>query len=165
MAGQNDTVTTYKRIFVGCAPRAVLVPLQRLAYGMHAAKKRPSNRSGYSSLQRVFVFLRTLTSDDVHAPDPVYDLAATDASFEDSVRSHHESSAEVSIPDRIEDSVRARPRTQTVLRADDVIMVWKTNPTPKRGRWVGPGVCNGTHRGSVWVNMRGSFVEVQPASV
>ena len=35
--------------------------------------------------------------------------------------------AEVSIRDRIEDSVRARPRTQTVLRADDVIMVWKTN--------------------------------------
>ena len=49
------------------------------------------------------------------------------------------------------------PRTQTVLRADDVIMVWKTNPPSKRGRWVGPGVCIGTHRGSVWVNMRGSL--------
>ena len=98
-----------------------------------------------------------LTSDDVYAPDPAYGHAATGASFEGSVRSHHESSAEVSIRDRIEDSVRARPRTQTVLRADDVIMVWKTNPTPKRGRWVGPGVCNGTHRGSVWVNMRGSL--------
>ena len=65
--------------------------------------------------------------------------------------------AEVSICDRIEDSVRARPRTQTVLRADDVIMVWKTNPPSKRGRWVGPGVCIGTHRRSVWVNMLGSF--------
>ena len=65
--------------------------------------------------------------------------------------------AEVSIRDRIKDSVRARPRTQTVLRADDVIMVWKTNPPSKRGRWVGPGVCIGTHRGSVWVNMRGSL--------
>ena len=65
--------------------------------------------------------------------------------------------AEVSIRDRIEDSVRARPRTQTVLRADDVIMVWKTNPPSKRGLWVGPGVCIGTHRGSVWVNMRGSL--------
>ena len=41
--------------------------------------------------------------------------------------------AEVSIRDRVEDSVRARPRTQTVLRADDVIMVWKTNPPSKRG--------------------------------
>ena len=65
--------------------------------------------------------------------------------------------AEVSIRDRIKDSVRARPRTQTILRADDVIMVWKTNPPSKRGRWVGPGVCIGTHRGSVWVNMRGSL--------
>ena len=65
--------------------------------------------------------------------------------------------AEVSIRDRIEDSVRARPRTQTVLRADNVIMVWKTNPPSKRGRWVGPGVCIGTHRRSVWVNMRGSL--------
>ena len=36
-------------------------------------------------------------------------------------------------------------------------MVWKTNPPSKRGRWVGPGVCIGTHRGSVWVNMRGSL--------
>ena len=100
-----------------------------------------------------------LTSDDVNAPDPVYDLAATDASFESrqireaAMKAH----AEVSIRDRIEDSVRARPRTQTVLRADDVIMVWKTNPPSKRGRWVGPGVCIGTHRGSVWVNMRGSL--------
>ena len=47
--------------------------------------------------------------------------------------------------------------TSTVFRADDVIMVWKTNPPSKRGRWVGPGVCIGTHRGSVWVNMRGSL--------
>ena len=91
---------------------------------------------------------------------PIYDLAATDTSFEESrlireaaKRAH----AEVSIPDRIEGAVRARPRTQTVLRADDVIMVWKTNPPSKRGRWVGPGVCIGTHRGSVWVNMRGSL--------
>ena len=64
---------------------------------------------------------------------------------------------EVCIRDRIEDSVRARPRTRTVLKADDVILVWKTNPPSKRGRWVGPGVCIGTHRGSVWVNMCGSL--------
>ena len=72
--------------------------------------------------------------------------------------------AEVSVRDCIEDSVRARTWTQTILilRADDVIMVWKTNPPSKRGWWVGPGVCIGTHRGSVWVNMR---VEVQPVSV
>ena len=80
-------------------------------------------------------------------PPRVYDLAATDASFEESRQ----------IREAAKDSVRARPRTQTVLRADDVIMVWKTNPPSKRGRWVGPGVCIGTHRGSVWVNMRGSL--------
>ena len=28
-------------------------------------------------------------------------------------------------------------------------MAWKTNPPSKRGRWVGPGVCIGTHRGGV----------------
>ena len=101
-----------------------------------------------------------LASDDVYAPDPIYDLAATDTSFEES-RQIREAAmkdhAEVSIRDRIEGAVRARPRTLTVLRADDVTTVWKTNPPSKRGRWVGPGVCIGTHRGSVWVNMRGSL--------
>ena len=93
-----------------------------------------------------------MTSDDIYGPDPVYDLATTDASFEESRQIREaamKAHAEVSIRDRIEDSVRARLRTQTVLRADDVI-------PSKRGRWVGPGVCIGTHRGSVWVNMRGS---------
>ena len=130
----------------------------------NAAKNRLANRSGYSPLQRVFRIGHRLpadlTSDDMYGPDPIYDLAATDASFEES-RQIREAAmkvhAEVSIRDRIEDSVRARPRTQTVLRADDVIMVWKTNPPSKRGRWVGPGVCIGTHRGSVWVKMRGSL--------
>ena len=101
-----------------------------------------------------------LTSDDIYGPDPIYDLAASDASFEESRQIREaamKAHAEVSIRDRIKDSVRARPRTQTILRADDVIMVWKTNPPSKRGRWVGPGVCIGTHRGSVWVNMRGSL--------
>ena len=84
-----------------------------------------------------------LTSDDIFGPGPVYDLAATDASFEESRQIREaamKAHAEVSIRNRIEDSVRARPRTQTVLRDDDVIMVWKTNPPSKRGRWVGPGV-------------------------
>ena len=70
-----------------------------------------------------------LTNDDVYASDPVYNLAATDASSDKSrqireaaMRAH----AEVSISDRIEDMFCGRPRTQTVLRADDVIMVWKT---------------------------------------
>ena len=36
-------------------------------------------------------------------------------------------------------------------------MVWKTNPPWKRGRWVGPGVCMGTHRGSVWWTCAGLF--------
>ena len=134
--------------------------LQHLAMQCNAAKNRLSNRSGYSPLQRVFGIGHRLpadmTSDDVNAPDPVNDLAATGASFEES-RQIRESAmkahAEVSIRDRIEDSVRARPRTQTVLRVDDVIMVWKTNPPSKRGR----EVCIGTHRGSGWVNMRGSL--------
>ena len=101
-----------------------------------------------------------LTSDDVCAPDPISDLAATDASFEESRQMREgamKAHAEVSIRDCIDDAVRARPRTQTVLRADEVIMVWKMNPPSKCGWWVGPGVCTGTHRGSVWVNMRGSL--------
>ena len=140
------------------------VALQRLAMECNAAKNRLSNRSGYSPLQRVFGIGHrlpaNLTSDDMYGPDPIYDLAATDASFEESRQIREaamKAHAEVSIRDGIEDSVRARSRTQTVLRADDVIMVWKTNPPSKRGRWVGPGVCIGTHRGSVWVNMRGSL--------
>ena len=138
--------------------------LQRLTMECNAAKNRLSNRSGYSPLQRVFGIghrLPTdLTIDDVYAPDPIYDFAATDTSFEESRQigeAEMKAHAEVSIRDRVEDAVRARPRTQTVLRADDVIMVRKTNPPSKRGRWVGPGVCIGTHRGSAWVNMRGSL--------
>ena len=69
-----------------------------------------------------------LTSDDFYAPDPVYDLAATDASFVESRQIREaamKAHAEMSIRNRVEDSVRTRPRTQTVLRPDDVIMVWK----------------------------------------
>ena len=157
----------YKKIFERArwmhSPNS-FVALQHLAVECNAAKNRLFNRSGYSPLQPVFGIGHRLpadmTSDDVCTPDRVYDLAATDASCEESrqireaaIKAH----AEVSIRDRIEDSVRARPRTQTVLRADDVIMVWKTNPPSKRGRWVGPGVCIGTHRGSGWVNMRRSL--------
>ena len=112
----------------------------------------------HSPLQRVFGIEHRLPADltsyDVYAPDTVYDLASTDASFEDSRQIREaamKAHAEVSIRDRIQDSVLARPCFQTVLRTDDVIMVWKTNPPSKRGRWVGPGVCIGTHRGSVWV--------------
>ena len=118
----------------------------------------------YSPLQRVFGighrFLAHLTIDDVYAPDPTDDLAATDTSFKESRQIREaamKAHAEVSLRDRIEGAVRARPRTQTVLRADDVVMEWKTNPPSKSGRWVGPGVCIGTHRGSVWVSMRGSL--------
>ena len=114
------------------------VALQRLAMECNAAKNRLSNRSGYSPLQRVFGIGHhlpaDLTSDDTYGPDPIYDLAATDASFEESRQIREaamKAHAEVSILDRIEDSVRARPRTQTVLRADDVIMVRKTNPPSK----------------------------------
>ena len=135
------------------------------------AKNRLSNRSGNSPLQRVFGIGHRLpadlTSDDVYAPDPIYDLAATDASFEESRQIREaamKAHAEVSIRDRIEDSVRSRPRTKTVLRAVNVIMVWKTYPPSKRGRWDGRGVrwdasrqCMGGHAGV--------SVEVQPASV
>ena len=138
--------------------------LQRLAMECNAAKNRLSNRSGYSPLQRLFGIGHRLpadlTSDDVYAPDAIYDLAATETSFEKSRQIREtamKAHAEVSIRARIEGAVRARPRIQTVLRADDVIMLWMTNPPSKRGRWVGPGVCIGTHRGSVWVNMRGSL--------
>ena len=127
-------------------------------------ENRLSNRSGYSPLQRVFGIGHRLpadlTSDDIYAPDPIYDLAATDTSFEESRQIREaamKAHAEVSIRDRIENAVRACPRTHTVLRADDVIMVWKTNRPSKWGRWVGPGVYTRTHRGSVWVNMRGSL--------
>ena len=101
-----------------------------------------------------------LAVDDVYAPDAIYDLAASDASFEESRRIREaalKAHAMVSIRDRIEDAVRARPRVQTPLRADDVVMVWKTNPPSKRGKWVGPGVCIGSHKGNLWVNMRGSL--------
>ena len=104
--------------------------LQRLAMECNAAKNRLSNRSGYSPLQRVFGIghrlFADLTSDDVYAPDPIYDLAATDTSFEESRQIREaamKAHAEMSIRDRIEGAVRARPRTKTVLRADDVIMV------------------------------------------
>ena len=81
----------YKRIFEHArwmhSPSSS-VALQRLAMECNAAKNRLSNRSGYSPLQRVFGIGHRLpadlTSDDVYAPDPVYDLAATDARFEES---------------------------------------------------------------------------------
>ena len=167
MDGPSDKVTStrkFLRELVGCTLRVAQMHFQRLAMECNAAKNRLSNRSRYSPLQRVFGIGHRLpadlTSDDVYAPDPIYDLAATDTSFEESRQIREaamKAHAEVSNLDRMEGAVRARPRTQTVLRADDVIMVWKTNPPSKCGRWVRPGVCIGTHRGSVWVNMRGSL--------
>ena len=145
------------------SPSSLVAP-QRLAVECTAAKNRLSNCSYFPPLQRVFRIGHRLpadlTSDDVHAPDPVYDLPATDASFEESRQIREaamKARAEVSIRDRVEDPDRARPRTQTVLRPDDVFMVWQTNPPSKRGRWVCPGVCIGTHRGKVCVNIRRSL--------
>ena len=146
--------------------------LQRLAMECNAAKNRLSNRSGYSPLQRVFGIGHRLpadlTSDDIYGPDPIYDLAAADASFEESRQIREaamKAHAEVSIRDRIKDSVRARPRTQTILRADDVIMVWKTKPPSKTWpvgwtrcvHWYASRQCMGQHARIT--------VEVQPASV
>ena len=107
----------------------------------NAAKNRLSNRSGFSPLQRVFGMSHRLpadlASDDKYIPDAVYDLAATDSSFEE--------------------AVRARARRPVDLRSDDVVMVWKTHTPSRRGKWTGPGVCIGTHKNSVWINMRGSL--------
>ena len=58
----------------------------------------------------------------------MYDLAATDASFEEACRIREvamNAHVEVVIRDRVEDAVRARPRVLTPLGADDVVMVWK----------------------------------------
>ena len=103
--------------------------------GVQCCQKTIVQSSSYSPLQRVFGIGHRLpadlTSDDIHAPDPIYDLAAMDTSFEEFRRIREAAMkvhAEVSIRDRIEDAVRVRPRTQTFLRADDVMMVWKTNP-------------------------------------
>ena len=80
--------------------------LQRLAMECNAAKNRLSNRSGYSPLQRVFGIGHRLpadlTSDDIYGPDPIYDLAAADASFEESRQIREaamKAHAEVSIRD------------------------------------------------------------------
>ena len=81
----------YKKIFERArwlhSPSSPMA-LQRLAMECNAAKNRLSNRSGYSPLQRVFGIGHRLpadlTSDDIYGPDPIYDLAAADASFEES---------------------------------------------------------------------------------
>ena len=104
----------------------------------------------------------------MYGPDPIYDLAATDASFEESRQIREaamKAHAEVSIRDRIEDSVRARPRTQIVLRVDDVIMVWKTNPPSKRVRWVQRRCVHWNASRQCMGQHARISVEVQPASV
>ena len=100
---RNDTVISSRRFssgLVGCTPRGPTA-LQRLAVECNAAKHRLSNRSGYSPLQRVLGighrFPAELTSDNVHALDPIYDLAATDSSFEEPRQIR-----EVSFRDRID---------------------------------------------------------------
>ena len=96
------------------------VALQRLTIECNAAKNRLSNLSGYSPLQRVFGIGHRLpadlTSDDMYGPDPIYDLAATDASFEESRQIREaamKAHAVVSTRDRIEDSVRAELMTSS----------------------------------------------------
>ena len=64
---------------------------------------------------------------------------------------------EVSVSDRIEDLFYARPWTQTVLWADEVIIVWKTNPPWKRGRLCGTRHVHGDASRQCVVNMRGSL--------
>ena len=141
--------------------------LQRLALECNAGKNRLSSRSGYSPAQRVFGIghrlLADLTSDDIYARDPIYDLAATDASCEESRQIREaamKAHAEVSIRDRIEDAVRARPRTQTVLRADDVIMMWKTNTHRSGVDGLVQECVLGRIFGSVWLNIK-SFQDVE----
>ena len=71
----------YKRIF----ERARWM---HLSYGMQCCQESTVQPFRHSPLQRVFGtghrLPADLTSDDVHAPDIVYDLAATDESFEES---------------------------------------------------------------------------------
>ena len=124
---------------------------------------------GYSPLPRVFGIGHRLpadlTSDDMYGPDPIYDLAATDASFEESRQIREagmKAHAELSIRDRIEDSVRARPRTQTVLRRrhgvedEPTIETWPVVWT-RCVHWNASRECVGQHARI--------SVEVQPASV
>ena len=127
MDGQNDMVTSIRRFSSardGCTPRAVLWRSSVWRWNVNAAKNRLSNRSGYSPLQRVFGighrFPADLTSDDIYGPDLIYDLAAADASFKESRQIREaamKAHAEVSIRDRIKDSVRARPRTPDNLES------------------------------------------------
>ena len=90
------------------------VALKRLALECNAAKNRLSNRSGYSPLQRVFGtghrLPADLTSDDMYGPDPIYDLAATDASFEESRQIR-----EAAMKAHAEVSIRDASRTLFVL--------------------------------------------------
>ena len=103
-----------KRIFelVGCTFRSCSVPAP--GYGMQCCQESvQSFWLSFAASVRDWTSSTHLTSVDVHAPDHIYDLAATDASFEasrqirDAAMKAH---AEVSIRDRIESSVRARPR-------------------------------------------------------
>ena len=65
--------------------------------------------------------------------------------------------SEVTIRDRIDEAVKATYREQTEFRPDDVVNVWEISKPSKKGKWIGPGVCIGTHKGSLWVNMEGSL--------
>ena len=129
-----------------------------------AAKNRMSNRSGYSPIQRVFGIGHRLPadlcSDDTYLPDVVHSISAHDASIEEqrqirlaAMKAH----SEVSIRDRIDEAVRARYRVKVDFRPDDVVIVWRISKPAKKGKWIGPGVCIGSHKGSLWVNMKGSL--------
>ena len=131
MVGRNDTVTSREYF----ERRWMHSPARRSSAWRWSAT--PPIDAG-NSRQRVFGIghrLPELTS-DINLPDTINDLAATDASFEElhlireaAMKAH----AEVSIRDHIEDSARARSRTQTVFCVPDgVVMVWKTNSPSKR---------------------------------
>ena len=132
--------------FVGCTLRAALRHFSAWLWNAMLPRidcptvQATLPSSECSDLDTVFARAE-LTSDDIDAPDPVYDLAATDASFEESRQ--------------IRDAAMKAHAEVSILRSDDVIS--KGNPPSKRGRWAGPVVCIGTYGGSVWVNMRGSL--------
>ena len=110
----------------------------------NASKNRMFCRSGDSPLQRVFGVTHRLpaelTSDAQYTAEARYDLAANDPRHKQARRIREaamKAHAELAIRELAQDAGCARPRAQTHLRADVVVMVWRTLLPSRRGRWVG----------------------------
>ena len=138
--------------------------LSRATTPCNAATHRLSNSSGSSPLQRVLGCSHRLpgdiASDDHYLPDAIPGTESGDTGM-GLTRRVRESALQaydlVTIRERVDDSIRARSRVSTPLRADDPGMVWNTKHTQKQGTWAGPVLHIGTHHGSVWVSLHGSL--------